>query len=238
MSGVFIYGALLVALGLFVCLFEIIWEPWFVKGSPWIQTSCFALLIVVSVAFLIGVVGAKAPIMMQAFTRPGDDGEAAAINEAHWDNRLTDLHFVLSNPLRDDYQRLDVSFFPGQWVHRAAIMDGPSGCELKPKDGGRVLKVAKTPIKTSEHHTFSAVPSGAGADIYDSAGNAWESIASESGYRLICPTFPGQYTISLGVHLKTGHTWPLQNRPTELNQDKSIYNPPTAISANIFRNPA
>jgi hypothetical protein len=42
----------------------------------------------------------------------------------------------------------------------------------------------------------------------------------------------------LGVHLKTGHTWPLQNRPTELNQDKSIYNPPTAISANIFRNPA
>ena len=43
---------------------------------------------------------------------------------------------------------------------------------------------------------------------------------------------------ALGGHLKTGHTWPLQNRPTELDQDKSIYNPPTAISANIFRNPA
>jgi aromatic-L-amino-acid/L-tryptophan decarboxylase len=42
----------------------------------------------------------------------------------------------------------------------------------------------------------------------------------------------------LGGHLKTGHTWPLQNRPTELHQDKSIYNPPTAIPANIFRNPA
>src|SRR5277367_2979659 len=39
---------------------------------------------------------------------------------------------------------------------------------------------------------------------------------------------------TLGGHLKTGHTWPLQNRPTELDQDKSIYNPPMAVSANIF----
>src|SRR5580704_14331754 len=38
----------------------------------------------------------------------------------------------------------------------------------------------------------------------------------------------------LGGHLKTGHTWPLQNRPTELDQDKSIYNLPMAVSANIF----
>jgi hypothetical protein len=30
----------------------------------------------------------------------------------------------------------------------------------------------------------------------------------------------------LGGHLKTGHTWTLQNRPTEPNQNKSIYTPP------------
>jgi hypothetical protein len=41
---------------------------------------------------------------------------------------------------------------------------------------------------------------------------------------------------NLGGHLKTGHTWPLQNRPTELDQDKNIYNPLTAVSANSFRN--
>jgi hypothetical protein len=41
-------------------------------------------------------------------------------------------------------------------------------------------------------------------------------------------------SIALGGHLKTGHTWPRQNRPTELDQDKSIYNPPMAVSANIF----
>jgi hypothetical protein len=49
--------------------------------------------------------------------------------------------------------------------------------------------------------------------------------------RLICRSIQ-----NLGGHLKTGHTWPLQNRPTELDQDKNIYNPLTAVSANIFRN--
>jgi VIT1/CCC1 family predicted Fe2+/Mn2+ transporter len=29
--------------------------------------------------------------------------------------------------------------------------------------------------------------------------------------------------VGLGGHLKTGHTWTLQNRPTERNQNKSIY---------------
>lgn len=38
----------------------------------------------------------------------------------------------------------------------------------------------------------------------------------------------------LGGHLKTGQTWPLQNRPTKLSQNKSIYNPPMAVSANLF----
>jgi hypothetical protein len=39
---------------------------------------------------------------------------------------------------------------------------------------------------------------------------------------------------ALGGHLKTGQTWPLQNRPTKLSQNKSIYNPPMAVSANLF----
>ena len=42
--------------------------------------------------------------------------------------------------------------------------------------------------------------------------------------------------LTLGGHLKTGHTWPLQNRPTKLDQDKNIYNPLRAVSTNIFRN--
>ena len=44
--------------------------------------------------------------------------------------------------------------------------------------------------------------------------------------------------VILGGHLKTGHTWPLQNRPTELSQDKNIYNLLRAILTNIFCSPA
>ena len=38
----------------------------------------------------------------------------------------------------------------------------------------------------------------------------------------------------LGGHLKTGHRWTLQNRPTERNQNKSIYTLRKGAWANTF----
>jgi hypothetical protein len=38
----------------------------------------------------------------------------------------------------------------------------------------------------------------------------------------------------LGGHLKTGHTWTLQNRPTERNQNKSIYTLREVVRATFF----
>jgi hypothetical protein len=38
----------------------------------------------------------------------------------------------------------------------------------------------------------------------------------------------------LGGHFKTGHKWTLQNRPTERNQNKSIYTLRKVVRANIF----
>ncbi len=35
--------------------------------------------------------------------------------------------------------------------------------------------------------------------------------------------------LGLGGHLKTGHTWPLQNRPTDQTQDKICYTLATGI---------
>jgi hypothetical protein len=75
--------------------------------------------------------------------------------------------------------------------------------------------------------------------------DGWEKVrvlfATPGAPRRDRVTIVRDYVVSnpaLGGHLKTGHTWPFQNRPTELHQDKSIYNLPTAISANSFRNPA
>jgi hypothetical protein len=38
------------------------------------------------------------------------------------------------------------------------------------------------------------------------------------------PGRPATLISGLGGHLKTGHTWTLQNRPTDAGQDTSIYN--------------
>jgi hypothetical protein len=39
---------------------------------------------------------------------------------------------------------------------------------------------------------------------------------------------------SLGGHLKTGHTWTPQNRPTDASKDKSIHTVPWAVWASCF----
>jgi len=38
-----------------------------------------------------------------------------------------------------------------------------------------------------------------------------------------------EFGFNLGGHLKTGHTWSLQNRPTERTQNKSSYNSTTIV---------
>ena len=40
--------------------------------------------------------------------------------------------------------------------------------------------------------------------------------------------------VRLGGHLKTGHTWTPEKRPTQPSQDKSIYTAAEPVPANIF----
>ena len=47
----------------------------------------------------------------------------------------------------------------------------------------------------------------------------------------LCSSVVSEPSPSLGGHLKTGHTWPLQNRPTKLSQDKSICTAPEVVAA-------
>ena len=48
------------------------------------------------------------------------------------------------------------------------------------------------------------------------------------------PWFAGRILPVLGGHLKTGHSWTLQKRPTEPNQNKTIYTSRVGARANIF----
>ena len=71
------------------------------------------------------------------------------------------------------------------------------------------------------------------------ASPAWFQTAHPSSPLRTVAYFSMEYMLSealpiLGGHLKTGHTWTLQNRPTERNQNKSIYNLREVVRANIF----
>src|SRR5713101_6803098 len=55
--------------------------------------------------------------------------------------------------------------------------------------------------------------------------------------RLGVLTQPSVAHRNLGGHLKTGHGWTLQKRPTELSRDKSSYTLSRAVGANFFRDP-
>ena len=54
--------------------------------------------------------------------------------------------------------------------------------------------------------------------------------ANQGLFTLLCSRLVG-----LGGHLKTGHRWSLQNRPTELTQDKGSYTVAKPVPANFFR---
>jgi len=72
----------------------------------------------------------------------------------------------------------------------------------------------------------------------DRAGAEGQTIVLWSAWAAQQPPFEARRTISglaLGGHLKTGHRWTLQNRPTERNQDKSIYTLQGGDRATFFR---
>jgi hypothetical protein len=55
-----------------------------------------------------------------------------------------------------------------------------------------------------------------------------------NGYPYDSPLEPTRFDNCLGGHLKTGHRWTPQNRPTERNQNKSIYILLEVCQANTF----
>jgi hypothetical protein len=74
----------------------------------------------------------------------------------------------------------------------------------------------------TEVHPFHSVPKS-GCELIETVPTPYRG-ASE----------PCLDALRLGGHLKTGHIGTLQNRPTELTQNKSCYTPPTPAPASFF----
>ncbi len=138
---------------------------------------------------------------LQAYSPPGDYAPGTEIGGIAWDEHFRDLRVAVSNPSNEEYEHLDMTITPDQWVHRTAILeDAGGGCRVTPLESNAVY-FAKPPIKTSTAQTFSAVRTGDSGEVYDNVGNIFIPTFFKDGIRLRCQSIPSHSTVKLVLAL-------------------------------------
>jgi len=159
----------------------------------WVRKLLVAATFVSAIWFTIAVPFSKAPCQFAAYIRP-DESVSHKVEGLDWDKHFTDLRVAITNPTKTDYKDFDISIKPGAWINKASILNPISGCDFSPIDGNKI-SVARN-LKPGQT-TFTGRRLGAGTDVYDSKGNQYTDLATESGYRLKCLNLPSHYTIRI-----------------------------------------
>jgi hypothetical protein len=187
-------GVLVVFIGFGIWLWEACVDPWVLNRSLQFQISLIVLVLLWIDIFCIGVVGIQAPIAFQSYAmRNGYYPPNTNIAGIIWDSRLTDLRVVITNPIDDDYENLDVKVQPDRWTYRAALLNNP-GCDLSPMGGNTISSAVNAKGGAT---TITSTRIGTGFDFQDNVGDVFTVLATEHGYRLRCTTLPAHYTIQL-----------------------------------------
>jgi hypothetical protein len=172
-------------------------------NEPLVRKFRFAscpVLLAATIWFTIAVPFAKAPLGMAAYVRPSDYSNGTKVEGISWDSHFTDLRIGITNATEDDYRDVDISIRPDGWTHEAAFLRGGVGCQLS-RAGGNALRL--TTASKSGKLTVTARRTGDVLENYDDSGNVYATVASESGYRLICGRIPSHDTILMFFALVT-----------------------------------
>jgi hypothetical protein len=190
----YLWGVLVVYVGLGFWFLEICGDPWVLKRPLGFQVSLIGLVLVFFDVFSIGVVGARAPIDFKSYAmRNGDYPPGTAIAGITWDSHLTDLRVVMTNPTDDDYENLDVAVQPDKWTYKAGLLNSP-GCDLSAIGGNTVFVVVNSKGGATK---ITGTRVGTGFDAQDNAGDVFTALATESGYRLRCLKLPARFTVQI-----------------------------------------
>jgi hypothetical protein len=171
-----------------ICL-ELWLEP-SVKKFRWL--SC-ALLLPAAAWFTIAIPFASAPLDLVAYSPPGDYPPGTPVGGIPWDSHFADLRLGITNPTAADYQGVDLLLKPRGWVYQASILDHVPDCSIAREASENVISMATA--SKSGKLTVEATRVGAGIDTYDTGGNVYTTVATDSGYRLRCDVLPSHYTI-------------------------------------------
>jgi len=111
-----------------------------------------------------------------------------------WNSHFTDLRVTISNISDEDFRDVDLYFYPGTLIRRAAINGERLGCDLIPLKDRNTWK--STRAKRSGSMTAQKHEGASGVDIQDSWGQIYTDEANSS-YRIRCATFPSRYSMQI-----------------------------------------
>jgi hypothetical protein len=189
-------GVLAIYVGLAISLFEIVYDPLINKKPLPVLVSALAVVLFLTDWFTIGLVGARPSLNFYSYAmRKGNHSDGTNVNGIIWDSHFTELRVTITNPTGDDYGGLDLAIRPDRFTHEAAILNGPAGCDLSRFSGGSTINVAA--VKASGPTTVTATKVGEAVDVHDTKSDEYSTVASDTGYRLRCSTFPANYTLQV-----------------------------------------
>jgi len=148
--------------------------------------------------------------------RQGNYLNRTVISGITWDEHLTELRVAISNPTDDSYQHIDVIIHPDAWVHQATVITECSSCKLSRVGGKKTISVAHN--SRTGKPSMTATPVGDDLEVHDSIGNVYTTVASDSGYRVVCETLPSHSTVSVRFALVNVPTTSLA-RPSSPSPD-------------------
>ncbi|MGD1097701.1 MAG: hypothetical protein ABSB35_37655 [Bryobacteraceae bacterium] len=191
----FWFAVVLVYAGFTMTVAEVALDPFFLRRSERIQLLAFAAVFCLIAWFTIRIPLMNAPLAVDSWIYPGQHSDVT-IGTIKWNSHFTDLRVTLTNPSPNDYDDLNITLVPKAWIYDATLLDS-NGCTLNRSAGGDVQLVSLD-SKVSKHHSFSMrkLPDGS-MEVYDSEGNLYHTVATNSGFTLRCSKVASTSTIHL-----------------------------------------
>jgi hypothetical protein len=190
----YVVGTVIVYFGFSLCLLECIKEPALVGHLRW-RVALVVVVLIFAAVFSFRVVFISAPLGFDSYAmRKGDYSPGTVIAGIPWNSHFTDLRVWIKNPTDNDYRDVDLAVQPDQWNYKAAILEENTGCQLISL-GGNSLLVA--PNGKGGATSMTAHYEGNHFEAGDDAGDVFEHLITQGGYRLICPKLPAHFAIQI-----------------------------------------
>jgi hypothetical protein len=232
-------GALILFIGCFVVLYEIIKEPLLIKRPWWNQIALIGIWLIAFDFLVIDTFPVvKMDVLAHVLPESTPEHVLAGIE---WHRQFAELRFALHNSNDRDYEGMRFVLRPNTAVFKAGILGESHGCELEVNPGGPDIFVGV--LKNKGLDAFDLSNEFGDLKVRDTLGNESIRIATLAGFVLRCRSLPRDSTIKIvfaGVKLKPDILAAISHgrvpalRHGQFGGSVSLLNTPLNSNADIF----